>query len=281
MRLDDALLERYTEWLKDKVKSRSLPNYKSTAYLFADFINKDILDIENLKKYFEMVKKENSKSHFNNIYAHIDKLLIYLNEQGIINFSIKDVKLTKFSRREIQSDSVNKATSLNFDDIYQIRDIIRKYPALLFTFEMTYSEGLSLDQLAQCAESYNQNTRSFVVKAKDNEEITMYMNYNIHQIIMSNLNILKPKGVNVHQKRFARIKELYEKKTGQSKNISWDDVSATRRELFFKCSICEKLYENISEYWAVAKIVEDNSLRIVCRSCCEGREEMNGDKIHG
>lgn len=267
---EDTLLKKYLNWLEEKHPT-SYKNYKSTALYFKEVTGKQLLKIvsDDINKFFIHLEEGNyTPKSFNNNYRWLNKLIKYLKTNHIINFSLKDLGIKTYTKEEEEEGASYKSTPFTFKEIIIIRELLEDYPILSFTFEVSYSYGLTLHELANCNKNnYDFITRQFKFKSKDGIEKEIYIGEMIHEILLKDQRILEPKKPSTYQKHFARIEKLLQTKKGITRNVNWQDVEATRKRNFFNCPECQELVEVKPENWVVVEYNTEKNRWFICRTC--------------
>lgn len=273
------LLENYLGFLKtdsSNVSKSSYGNYRSTANRFAKKYDLSKISTKNLEEFLSE-HLTNKPSNFNSTYDYIAKLIDYLKNQGIVDFSMDDIKLKKFSKSKVSSEA-EQATHLSMSDLLRVKQLLsnNKLSLFQFTFEMVYLYRLSLKELQQCnIKNWNDLDGSFTFYDKNGKVRTLHVNEKLARLIRENDKILREVLHSAFQKRFIHMSDALIK-DGFHKTISWEDVVATHDKYFFRCMICQNTYENIPENWVIGIVIGYDRNILVCLNCAKNYGEHHG-----
>jgi hypothetical protein len=251
--------ERYIENIRAEGKSKeSIEAYSNIIINLLEVdIDKDInkVNIDSIAKFIYQTDKG---TRVNFKIGRIQDFLQFVGQDVELKIKPADLETFKLKAEEIQ---MNKriAEALNIKEIIKIRNILKNDLNRLFVFEMVYQHGVTLDELEESIrENYDYDTKTF-----DYSSRSVKVSKKISDIISLKSKVLNHKTRTAYSNNISGIGDLINRK------LIWSDIIETRKEYFFKCSLCNNQYENIPDNWALLHYENDvdNVKWIVCREC--------------
>lgn len=251
--------EKYISRIKAQGKTReSIKQYSNIIInLLEEDIEKDISEVD-LDTFTRFIYKTEKGTRVNFKIGRIQDFLRIVEQDVETRVKPEDLEQFKSSKNDLERDK-RKAEPLNIIDIVKIRNILKNDLNKLFIFEMVYQLGVTLDELEEITwENYNFDTNTFRFSTR-----TLRVTEKIANIISSKSKVLSQKTRSAYSYNISEIGEMINRK------LIWRDIIETRNEYFFRCSLCNKQYENIPENWALLQFENDvdNVKWIVCKNC--------------
>lgn len=257
---------RYLESIADEKKSlKTIDQYKGVIINFMEFNNNYDINTITIDKVKEFVYQSKSASRKNlKIYA-IRRLIEIVSIDKEFSFNIDQINGLIIPKPEVDRDT-RKAVPLSIKEIIKIRYALRNDYNRLYVFEMFYQYGLTLDEMVLCTDkTYDYTTKTFKLPHGKN----IHVNKIIQDIIEKRPKVLNPQTKYGYKKRNAYQNNIYDIGEKLGRQLTWHDITDTRGTYFFRCHMCNEIYEGIPENWALREYEEDlyKIKWIVCSSC--------------
>ncbi len=243
-------------------------------------------------EYFEKEKISADKIQYDQILTYARKLRRKKKETlriALVDFFRHIAKTTKIafnlrkldaSLKELQQelhDDKRDAKALLLEDIVEVRNTLKhknKYQ-LLFTFEMFYTYGVTLDEIEQFgADCYSKTKSTFTFIPTDKtKKGQIKLSESIVQLIREHPDLLKQKGRATYLTHINGINDNVDLST-RDKIVS-KDIETTRNGFFPTCPKCGEKFPNSAEFWALVEFEEDIYKKhwIYCKDCAAKIQE--------
>ncbi len=259
-------LNEYINELNEQNKSQdTISNYTNASINFVEFCGYVDLDKVSLEKVKEFLELSNSQNRYNGKLYAIRGLFEIASKYVPLSFDIKEISSFIIPRKEIEK-TARKTLPLTIDEIIKIRYELRDDYNRAYVFEMLYQYGLTLDEMVLCIDrNYNENTKTFHLTSGK----IIHINSIIQNIIEKRSKVLNPETKYGYKKRNAYQNNISEIGEKIGRQLTWFDIRDTRLIYFFKCHVCNGIYEAIPENWALQQFEDDiyKIKWITCRSC--------------
>lgn len=185
-----------------------------------------------------------------------------------------DIAITKLPGKKVPQ---RPSRPLSIDEIIKIRNKLQKNGKYLqlFTFEMFYAYGISLDEIETFGNSTysSQNNEFSFFDKKENKNRIIKLSKAIIELVNKHPELLEVKSRIVYSNNRKAIGSIFE-----DNKLLWHDIIDTREYYFPRCPKCEQKYPNSDEFWVLVKNDLDkfNKKWFYCRDCA--RKMVNGEE---
>jgi len=251
-----------------------------------DYLNNKESIILPFLEHFDKEKISADKIQYDRILIYVRKLRRKKKETlriALVDFFRHTAKTTKIafdprkldtSLKELQQelhDDKRDAKALLPEDIVEVRNTLKhknKYQ-LLFTFEMFYTHGVTLDEIEQFgADCYSKTKSTFAFTPRDKKKKgQIKLSESIVQLIKEHPNLLKQKERATYLAHIKGINDNVD--LGTRDKIVSKDIEKTRDDFFPTCPRCREKFPNSAEFWALVEFKEDTYRKhwIYCKDC--------------
>jgi hypothetical protein len=231
--------------------------------------------LDDLNKYIEVMIDCNYGDrrilYTISIFSSFKNYLIEKHPDIFVENFLRNIKDLTFKVRDNKYD---ESKSLNFIQINLVHEFLQLNLKTEYIFEIFYQLGIPKKDFNTCLPEYaDMQDKKFKCGIEYTDKIQELL-LKIKKV--SNFSV-KYGMITDHLKKiedFLRSKGMYKK----GKTLTYKDLQKTHEAFFVKCPNCGRTFENLSEYWVLAKSENSTHFRIVCHECKgEPSDEFNED----
>ncbi len=265
------------KYLEDYLKASTdnpkyLNNKESIILPFLEHFEKEKISADRIQydqiltyvRKLRRKKKETLRIALVDFFSHTSKTKKIAFDPRKLDTSLKELQ------QELHDDK-RDAKALLPEAIIEIRNTLRhknKYQ-LLFTFEMFYTHGVTLDEIEQFgADCYSKAKGIFTfIPTEKTKKGRIKLSESIVQLIKEQPDLLKQKERAAYLAHIKGINDNVD--LGIRDKIVSKDIEKTRNKFFPTCPKCEKKFPNSAEFWALVEFEEDTYKKhwIYCKDC--------------
>ncbi len=278
LRLNKSYISAYLESLEEEIrnfviKEISAIAYRSEIIRFIEYFEQMGIGIdeliEKLPKTDEIERYVESKGvdadsvfriALKGLFKEVNKTT-----NTNIGINIIDEAINKLPGKK---EPKRKARPLSINEIIEIRNNLlkdEKYQ-LLFTFEMFYAYGITLDDIETFGnDHYSLQKNEFTIPGKGKKQSRkIKLSKVLIELLDKHPELLEPKSRGLYSNNRKEVGFYSERE-----KFMWYDIIKTREFYFPACPKCKEKYPNSDEFWALVKYEIDKFEKkwFICRDC--------------
>ncbi|GIP38445.1 hypothetical protein J31TS4_17250 [Paenibacillus sp. J31TS4] len=272
--MNDSRIAKLTEnnrkWLSSYISTKRSGQAKIKsdllALLEAHYLDITSISLTEMETYINLLKVDNSTNTVNQKTDSFIRFFKHIQEMDNVSFSFDPdlLKIFKFVKEDLIKS--RQAKPLKVSEITRIRHLLKDDDLKLFSFELAYEYGSTLEELAEISpEHYDQRLNLLLLGGRP-----IQVTNSLSSLIERSPRILIKRSKESFSDYFRQIGERA-KQEGifDQRGLTWLDIKATREQNFIRCSECGNSYENSANYWVLAQYSYDESENkwLICKSC--------------